>query len=54
MLLLKNVDGDKGKYNLLVSKYYPGFADLKSSIAKYYMIRHFNQDITKYLLRKAN
>jgi transposase len=44
----------QGKYDLLVSKYYPGFDDLKSSIAKYYRTRHFNLDIVKYLLRKAN
>ena len=44
----------QGKYDLLVSKYYPKFTDLKSSIAKYYRTRHFNLDIVKYLLRKAN
>jgi transposase len=44
----------QGKYDLLVSKYYPGFDDLKSSIAKYYRTMHFNLDIVKYLLRKAN
>lgn len=44
----------QGKYDLLVSKYYPGFDDLKSSIAKYYRTRHFNLDIVKYLLRKSN
>ena len=42
----------QGKYDLLVSKYYPKFTDLKSSIAKYYRTRHFNLDIVKYLLRK--
>jgi transposase len=44
----------QGKYDLLVSKYYPRFADLKSSIAKYYRTRRFNLDIVKYLLRKMN
>jgi len=44
----------QGKYNLLVSKYYSKFTDLKSSIAKYYRIRRFNLDIVKYLLRKTN
>ncbi|HEY6537393.1 MAG TPA: IS630 family transposase [Candidatus Nitrosocosmicus sp.] len=44
----------QGKYNILVSTYYPRFADLKSSIAKYYRTRHFNLDILKYLLRKTN
>ncbi len=44
----------QGKYDLLVSKYYPRFDDLKSSIAKYYRTRRFNLDIVKYLLRKAN
>ena len=44
----------QGKYYLLVSKYYPGFDDLKSSIAKYYRTRHFNLDIVKYLLRNTN
>jgi len=44
----------QGKYNLLVSKYYSKFTDLKSSIAKYYRTRRFNLDIVKYLLRKQN
>jgi transposase len=44
----------QGKYDLLVSKYYPLFDDLKSSIAKYYRTRRFNLDIVKYLLRKVN
>jgi transposase len=41
----------QGKYDLLVSKYYPKFTDLKSSISKYYRTRRFNLDIVKYLLR---
>jgi transposase len=44
----------QGKFDLLVSKYYPGFADLKLSIAKYYRTRCFNLDIVKFLQRKAN
>ena len=41
----------QGKYDLLVSKYYPKFTDLKSRISKYYRIRRFNLDVVKYLLR---
>ncbi|HXT83140.1 MAG TPA: transposase [Verrucomicrobiae bacterium] len=44
----------QGKYDILISKYYPRFADLKSSMVRYYRIRHFNLDIVKYLLRNAN
>jgi len=44
----------QGKYDLLVSKYYPKFTDLKLSISKYYRTRRFNLDIIKYLLRKPN
>ena len=44
----------QGKYYLLVSKYYPKFDDLKSSIAKYYRTRRFKLDMVKYLLRKTN
>jgi len=44
----------QGEYDLLVSKYYPRFADLKLSIAKYYRTRRFNLDIVKFLLRKVN
>ena len=44
----------QGKYDILVSKYYPRFANMKSSIARYYRTRHFNLDIVKYLLRNAN
>src|SRR6478609_2978914 len=44
----------QGKYDLLVSKYYPRFTDLKSSIANYYRTRRFNLDIVKYLLRKLD
>ena len=41
----------QGKYDLLVSKHYPKFTDLKSRISKYYRIRRFNLNIVKYLLR---
>ena len=41
----------QGKYDLLVSKYYPKFTDLKSTISRYYRTRRFNLDIVKYLLR---
>ena len=44
----------QGKYDLLVSKYYPKFTDLKSSISKYYRTRRFNLNIVKYLSRKQN
>ena len=40
-----------GKYDLLVSKYYPKFTDLKSRISKYYRTRRFNLNVVKYLLR---
>jgi hypothetical protein len=52
-MLLKNADGDRESM-ILVSKYYPGFTDLKSSIVQYYRTRQFNLDIIKYLLREAN
>src|SRR5262249_4683555 len=42
----------QGKDDLLVSKYYPKFFNLKSAIANYYRTRHFKLDITKYLFRK--
>lgn len=41
----------QGKYDLLVSKYYPRFTDLKKSITEYYRTKRFNLDIVKYLLR---
>jgi transposase len=41
----------QGKYDLLVSKYCPQFADLKSAIAEYYRTRRFHLDIVRYLLR---
>ena len=44
----------QGKYDLLVSKYYPRFTDLKSAIAEYYRTRRFNLDIVRYLLRRMS
>ena len=41
----------QGKHDLLVSKYYPKFTDLKSTISRYYRTRRFNLDVVKYLLR---
>jgi hypothetical protein len=41
----------QGKDDLLVSKYYPKFFNLKSAIANYYRTRCFKLDITKYLFR---
>ncbi len=42
----------QGKDDLLVSKYYPKFFNLKSAIANYYRPTRFKLDITKYLFRK--
>ncbi len=41
----------QGKYDLLVSKCYQRFTDLKSTISRYYRTRRFNLDVVKYLLR---
>ena len=41
----------QGKYDLLVSKYYSRFTDLKSTISRYHRTRRFNLDVVKYLLR---
>jgi transposase len=41
----------QGKDDLLVSKYYPRFPDLKVAIREFYRTRRFNLDIVKYLLR---
>jgi transposase len=41
----------QGKYDLLVSKYYPQFTDLKKAVAEYYRTKRFNLGIIKYLLR---
>ena len=42
----------QGKYDLLVSEYYPQFTNLRNAVAKYYRTRRFNLDIVKYLLRE--
>ena len=44
----------KGKDNLLVSRYYPKFQNLKKAIAGYYRTKRFRLDITNYLLRSNN
>jgi transposase len=41
----------QGKDDLLVSKYYPRFPDLKVAIREYYRTKRFSLDIVKYLLR---
>ena len=41
----------QGKDDLLVSKYYPKFHNLKCAIANYYRTKRFKLEITKYLLR---
>ena len=41
----------QGKDDLLVSKYYPKFPNLKCAIANYYRTKRFKLDITKYLFR---
>jgi hypothetical protein len=50
----ENAGDREGKHDLLVSKYYLRFTDLKSSISKYYRTRRFNLDVVKYLSRKVN
>src|SRR5262249_1548292 len=42
----------QGKNDLLVSRYYPKFFNLKSAIANYYRTRRFKLGITRYLFRK--
>lgn len=44
----------QGKYDLLVSKYYPKFEDFRQVIANYYRTRHFKLDIVKYLSRDVS
>ena len=41
----------QGKDDLLVSKHYPKFHNLRNTIAKYYRTKRFHLDITKHLLR---
>ena len=38
----------QGNHDLLVSKYYPRFTDLKKAVAEYYRTKRFNLDIVKY------
>lgn len=44
----------QGKYDLLVSKYYPRFEDFRCVIADYYRTSRFKLDITKYLSRDVS
>jgi len=44
----------QGKYDLLVSRYYPKFDDFKHVIANYYRTRRFKLDIVKYLSRSIS
>ena len=44
----------QGKYNLLVSKYYPKFVNLTNAISNYYRTRRFKLDILKYLFRNVS
>jgi hypothetical protein len=44
----------QGKDDLVASKYYSKFHNLKSAIANYYRTKHFKLDITKYLFRDAS
>lgn len=44
----------QGKYDLLVSRYYPKFDDFKHVIANYYRTRRFRLDIAKYLSRSMS
>lgn len=44
----------QGKYDLLVSRYYPKFEDFRRVIANYYRTRRFKLDITKYLSRDVS
>ena len=44
----------QGKDDLLVSKYYPRFTNLKTStITNYYRTKRFKLDIAKYLMRES-
>jgi transposase len=44
----------QGKHDLLVSRYYPKFKNLKKAIAEYYRTKHFKLDIAKYLLTNVS
>ncbi|MGC1930295.1 MAG: hypothetical protein WA667_15075, partial [Candidatus Nitrosopolaris sp.] len=41
----------QGKDDLLVSRYYPKFQNLKKAITEYYRTKRFRLDITNYLLQ---
>jgi transposase len=41
----------QGKDDLLVSKYYPRFTNLKTAITNYYRTKRFKLDLAKYLMR---
>src|SRR5437763_6035133 len=41
----------QGKNDLLVSKYYPRFTNLKAAITNYYRTKRFDLNIVKYLFR---
>jgi transposase len=43
----------QGKDDLLVSKYYPRFTNLKTAITNYYRTKRFNLNIVKYLMRES-
>jgi transposase len=43
----------QGKDDLLVSKYYPSFTNLKAAITIYYRTKRFKLDIVKYLMRES-
>ena len=51
IMLLKSA---LGKDNLLVSKYYSRFTNLKAAITNYYRTKRFKLDITRYLLRNVS
>ena len=44
----------QGKYDLLVSKYYPRFKNLTYAIANYYRTKRFKLHIVKYLSRNMS
>jgi transposase len=44
----------QGKYDLLVSRYYPKFANFRYTIANYYRTRRFKLYIVKYLSRSVS
>lgn len=41
----------QGKYDLLVSQYWPSLNNLKDAVAKYYRTKRFKLDILKYMQR---